>query len=77
MDVTPQCLPFGLTEPGADRLVGLLSRRFAQRQQPPGHDLIHGQHSVQTRGILLTILRAQKTAPPKPAKRKPLTTPGD
>ena len=37
-------------------------------------------HSVQTRGILLTILRAQKTAPPKPAKRgkaKPLTAPGD
>ena len=37
-------------------------------------------HSVQTRGILLTILRAQKTAPPKPAKpgkAKPLTAPGD
>jgi O-Antigen ligase/Tetratricopeptide repeat len=37
-------------------------------------------HSVQARGILLTILRAQKTPPPKPAKPakgKPLTTPGD
>jgi hypothetical protein len=37
-------------------------------------------HSVQARGILLTIVRAQKAPPPKPAKRakgKPLTTPGD
>jgi hypothetical protein len=37
-------------------------------------------HSVQARGILLTILRASKQpAPPpaKPGKGKPLTTPGD
>jgi hypothetical protein len=37
-------------------------------------------HSVQTRGTLLTILRAASVPPPKPAKRgkaKPLTTPGD
>ena len=37
-------------------------------------------HSVQARGILLTILRGQKAPPPKPAKPgkgKPLTTPGD
>jgi Flp pilus assembly protein TadD len=37
-------------------------------------------HSVNARGILLTILRAQKAAPSKPAKPgkgKPLTTPGD
>jgi hypothetical protein len=37
-------------------------------------------HSVQARGILLTILRATKATPPppaKPAKGKPLTTPGD
>jgi hypothetical protein len=37
-------------------------------------------HSVQARGILLTILRAAKAPPPppaKPAKGKPLTTPGD
>jgi hypothetical protein len=34
-------------------------------------------HSLQTRGILLTIVRALKTAPPKRGKRKPLTTPGD
>jgi tetratricopeptide (TPR) repeat protein len=34
-------------------------------------------HSVQTRGVLLTILRAAPPKPAKPGKRKPLTTPGD
>lgn len=30
MDVTPQSLPFRLAQPGADRLIRLLARRFAQ-----------------------------------------------
>ena len=37
-------------------------------------------HSVQARGILLTIVRASKQparAPAKPGKAKPLKTPGD
>jgi hypothetical protein len=34
-------------------------------------------HSVQTRGVLLTILRAAPPKPAKPGKRKPLTTSGD
>ena len=49
----------------------------ARRCRSRGAAVFLDPHSVQTRGILLTILRAAPPKPAKPGKRKPLTTPGD